>query len=84
MISPPAAIVTVVACLGGSPAHAEDEKYPFYGLFRSRDLTTFGFLRLDMRPAYAVSIEPGTWAYDGSRSEAVLWLNPGDAFDLTR
>ncbi|HTK60112.1 MAG TPA: hypothetical protein VL283_02805, partial [Candidatus Baltobacteraceae bacterium] len=29
-------------------------------------------------------IEPGTWAYDGSTSEAVLWLNPGDAFDLTR
>lgn len=29
-------------------------------------------------------IEPGTWAYDASTAEAVLWLNPGDAFDLTR
>jgi len=29
-------------------------------------------------------LEPGTWAYDSSTSEAVLWLNPGDAFDLTR
>jgi hypothetical protein len=27
---------------------------------------------------------PGSWAYDASKSEAVLWLNPGDSFDLTR
>jgi Protein of unknown function (DUF3187) len=39
-----------------------DEGGQFYGLLRSRDLTPFGFLRLDMRPAHAVSIEPGTWA----------------------
>jgi hypothetical protein len=32
----------------------------FYGLLRSRDLTPFGFLRLDMRPAHAVAIEPGS------------------------
>jgi hypothetical protein len=29
-------------------------------------------------------IAPGTWAYDDAKAEAVLWLNPGDAFDLTR
>lgn len=29
-------------------------------------------------------IAPGSWAYDASSSEAVLWLNPLDAFELTR
>jgi hypothetical protein len=29
-----------------------------------RDLTPFGFLRLDMRPAHAVSIDQGTWAVE--------------------
>jgi Protein of unknown function (DUF3187) len=71
------AIVTIVGCLGGSLAHADDEKYPFYGLFRSRDLTTFGFLRLDMRPAYAVSIEPGTWAIETELGYQNTWaLSP--------
>lgn len=32
-----------------------------YGLLRERDLTPFGFLRLDMRPAHAVSAPPGNW-----------------------
>lgn len=29
-------------------------------------------------------LAPGTWAYDAAKAEAVLWLNPGDAFELTR
>ena len=41
------------------PTHAE-EQGRFYGMLRSRDLTPFGFLRLDMRPAHAVNIEPHT------------------------
>ena len=51
----------VVLCCPGLGL-AEDG--PFYGLLRSRDLTSFGFLRLDMRPAHAVSIEKGTWAVE--------------------
>ena len=35
-----------------------------YGLLRERDLTPFGFLRLDMRPAHAVSAPPGNWAVE--------------------
>ncbi len=35
-----------------------------FGLLRSRDLTPFGFLRLDMRPAHAVSGPPGNWAVE--------------------
>ncbi len=44
------------------PAHAEDGR--FYGMLRERDLTPFGFLRLDMRPAHAISIEPHSFAFE--------------------
>lgn len=30
------------------------------------------------------ALAAGNWAYDGSTSEAVLWLRPGDEFELTR
>src|SRR5262245_60566841 len=46
-----------------NPARAEDSGR-FYGMLRSRDLTPFGFLRLDMRPAHAVSIEKHTFALE--------------------
>lgn len=55
------ALATLVAgCLPLTALAASD----YYGLLRSRDLTPFGFLRLDMRPAHAVSIEPGSWALE--------------------
>src|SRR5258708_2350509 len=38
--------------------------YPKFGLLRERDLTPFGFLRLDMRPAHAVWAPPGNWAVE--------------------
>ena len=48
-----------------------------YGLLRVRDLTPFGFLRLDMRPAYAVSIEPGNWALETEIGYQNTWaLSP--------
>ncbi len=45
--------------LGSAVAAAEDATQPApeyvkLGLLRERDLTPFGFLRLDMRPAHAV------------------------------
>ena len=50
------------ALLGvGAPAMGEGQ---FYGLMRERDLTPFGFMRLDMRPAHAVSTEPGSWSVE--------------------
>jgi hypothetical protein len=57
------ACIGIVSIACGSLAHA-DEAGQFYGLLRSRDLSPFGFLRLDMRPAHAVTIEPGTWAFE--------------------
>ena len=47
-----------MAC--GSVARADDGGQ-FYGLVRGRDLTPFGSLRLDMRPAHAIAIEPGSF-----------------------
>jgi len=45
------------------PVRAE-EHGAFFGMLRSRDLTPFGFLRLDMRPAHAVNIETHTFAFE--------------------
>jgi len=45
----------------------------FYGLLRARDLTPFGFLRLDMRPAHAVDIEPGSWALETELGYQNTW-----------
>jgi len=52
----------LLAC--ASLVHAAEDDGQFYGLLRQRDLSPFGFLRLDMRPAHAVSIEPGSWAIE--------------------
>jgi hypothetical protein len=54
-------------------AHGSD----LYGLLRTRDLTPFGFLRLDMRPAHAVTIEPGSWAFEAELGYQNTWaLSP--------
>jgi len=45
----------------------------FYGLLRSRDLTPFGSLRLDMRPAHAVAIQPGTWVVETELGYQNTW-----------
>src|SRR5258706_7778220 len=53
--------------LGSGAAIAEDAAqpaFPKFGLLRERDLTPFGFLRLDMRPAHAVWAPPGNWAVE--------------------
>jgi Protein of unknown function (DUF3187) len=58
--------------LGTAPdAHAESGR--FYGMLRSRDLTPFGFLRLDMRPAHAISIEPGSLAFEAELGYQNTW-----------
>lgn len=70
------AMVTVLAsAMCASVATAADGA--FYGLLRGRDLTPFGFLRLDMRPAHAVAIEPGSWALETELGYQNSWaLSP--------
>ena len=58
--------------------HAPAGEGRFYGLMRERDLTPFGFMRLDMRPAHAVSTEPGSWALETDVPFQNTWaLSPG-------
>jgi hypothetical protein len=71
------------ACVGAvllacfAPASAADKHGQFYGLLRVRDLTPFGSLRLDMRPAHAVSIEKGTFAFEADIGYQNTWaLSP--------
>src|SRR5512134_2104798 len=68
--------IAVLGLAGASLAHAEDGGQ-FYGLLRSRDLSPFGFLRLDMRPSHAVAIEPGSWALETEIGYQNTWaLSP--------
>ncbi len=74
-----ATVLTLAGFACGMPAaHAEEqEQGQLYGLLRSRDLTPFGFLRLDMRPAHAVSIKPGSWALETEVAYQNTWaLSP--------
>ena len=59
----------VLLAVATAPAGAAD----LYGLLPGRDLSPFGFLRLDMRPAHAVSIEPGGWALETEFSSQNTW-----------
>lgn len=63
----------VMALVASIPAQAEGPHGRFYGMLRSRDLTPFGFLRLDMRPAHAVSIEPHTFAFEAELGYQNTW-----------
>ena len=70
------ACIAVLGLSATSLAHA-DEGGNFYGLLRSRDLSPFGFLRLDMRPAHAVAIEPCSWALETELGYQNTWaLSP--------
>src|SRR5688572_21794256 len=65
--------IVCVFMLVASAVPAQAEERDFYGLLRSRDLTPFGFLRLDMRPAHAVAIEPGSWAFEAEVAYQNTW-----------
>jgi hypothetical protein len=69
------AVCALVALLLAPPSWAQSSSpnesvslgvapHAHYGLLRVRDLTPFGFLRLDMRPAHAVSGPPGNWGVE--------------------
>jgi hypothetical protein len=55
-------LVAFFTPLFATTASAEDSG--FYGMLRGRDLTPFGYLRLDMRPGFAPEQEPGTMRLD--------------------
>jgi uncharacterized protein DUF3187 len=62
-----ALFAALLAPLSWAQTPAPDEEsagHSHYGLLRVRDLTPFGFLRLDMRPAHAISGPPGNWGVE--------------------
>ncbi|HEY6124134.1 MAG TPA: DUF3187 family protein [Steroidobacteraceae bacterium] len=63
-------LALAVGCVNSAQA---DESGRFYGMLRSRDLTPFGFLRLDMRPAHAVNIEKHTFAFEAELGYQNTW-----------
>ena len=70
------AVAMLVTGLGATSAVSAADG-AFYGLLRERDLTPFGYLRLDMRPAHAVEIETGTWALETTLGYQNTWaLSP--------
>src|SRR5262245_2815926 len=59
-----------LACSGAHGAEA-------YGLMPARDLTPFGFVRLDMRPFHTVPIRQGDWAIEAEFASQNTWaLSP--------
>jgi hypothetical protein len=66
-----AAILVVSAIMYAPPILADDGGY--IGLLRARDLTPFGFLRLDMRPAHAVAAPAGTWGVEAEVAYQNTW-----------
>lgn len=57
-------LLLTTICISSSAQAQQESSNAFYGLLRMRDLSPFGSLRLDMRPAHAVSIPRGTLAVE--------------------
>jgi Protein of unknown function (DUF3187) len=71
-----ALLVLVLMVTGAAWAEAPvetDSADEFYGPLRARDLSPFGYLRLDMRPAFAGNTSPGTWAIETEFAYQNTW-----------
>ena len=69
--------MVAAAMLGGFASQAPAAEGQFYGLMRERDLTPLGFMRLDMRPAHAISMQPGSWTVETDMAFQNTWaLSP--------
>jgi hypothetical protein len=56
---------------------ADANESDFFGLLRARDITPFGFLRLDMRPTHALNIPSGGWGMEMELAYQNTWaLSP--------
>ena len=56
------------------PGYAADRPPPeFQGLLRSRDLSFFSVMRLDMRPAHAIAAQAGSWGIDSVVAYQNTW-----------
>jgi hypothetical protein len=65
-------LMTMITVLVTPQVQAEREE-AFLGLLRARDLTPFGYLRLDMLPGHAVTPAPGEWAVETELAYQNTW-----------
>jgi hypothetical protein len=69
-----AAAIVALLTLAVTPAAGAD----FYGMLPARDLSTFGFLRLDMRPTQSELAPPGSWSFETEFATQNTWaMSPG-------
>ena len=67
-------LLSLVARVTGAAGADETD---FFGLLRARDITPFGFLRLDMRPTHALNIPSGDWGFEMEAAYQNTWaLSP--------
>ena len=68
------ALLSLAAHVAGA---ASADEADFFGLLRARDITPFGFLRLDMRPTHALNIPAGDWGFEMELAYQNTWaLSP--------
>jgi hypothetical protein len=68
------AVLSLAAQVAGA---ADAEPSDFFGLLRARDITPFGFLRLDMRPTHALNIPSGSFGIEMELAYQNTWaLSP--------
>jgi hypothetical protein len=68
------ALLALAAPIAGA---ADADESDFFGLLRARDLTPFGFLRLDMRPTHARVAPEGGWGVEMELGYQNTWaLSP--------
>jgi len=67
-------LLSLVVHVAGAAGADETD---FFGLLRARDITPFGFLRLDMRPTHALNIPSGDWGFEMEAAYQNTWaLSP--------
>jgi hypothetical protein len=69
--------VALLSLVAHSAVAAGADESDFFGLLRARDITPFGFLRLDMRPTHALNIPSGDWGVEMELAYQNTWaLSP--------
>ena len=65
-------LTALVLSVASAPLSAASDP-AFFGLLRARDLTPFGYLRLDMRPGFPGSPTPGRWTIETDFAYQNTW-----------
>ena len=65
-------LVVLFLSMFAAPWAAADQP-SFYGMLRARDLTPFGYLRLDMRPGFTGAQPAGTWTFETDFAYQNTW-----------